>query len=84
LERTRELFDHRRLARSANSHVADADNQTAERSLPKNSLSIQIEPQLNDARIKKRQRKEEPSENGRPKSATPTKNDVDPELFQIF
>ena len=84
LQRAREFLDHRSLAGAADGEIANTDDETTECPFAKNSFSIEIKPQLNNAFVNKRERVENSAQKSGAKSAAAAKHDVDSELLQVF
>jgi len=81
LERAREFLDDRGLSRAADGQIPDADDQTTERSLAENAFAVEIEPELNETFVNKRERIENPAQGTGAKTVSPLEDNVDPELF---
>ena len=78
------FLDDRRLARSADGQVANADDETAERALPKDPLPIKKQAKLHDPLVNERKRVKNPAQDRGAKSAAPPENDVDGKLLEAF
>jgi hypothetical protein len=81
LERAREFFDDRRLARAADRQVPDADNETTERTLAEKAFPVEIKAELNETFVNKRERVKNSAQNTRTKAMAPLEDDVDSELL---
>ena len=81
LECASKFLHHWRFARSADREISDADDETTERALAKNSFPIQIKPELDDSFVNKRERVKNSAQNRGAKSAAPLKHHVDSELL---
>ena len=81
LQRTREFFDNRSFTRSADGEISDANDEATKRALAKNAFAIQIESELNDSLVDKREPVKNAAQNRRAKSTTPAENNVDSELL---
>ncbi len=81
LQRAGELFDDGRFARSADSQIADADDQTTESALAENTFPIKIEAQLHDALEEQREQIKNASQNAGTKSVTTFEDNVNGELL---
>ena len=84
MQSAREFFDDRRLARTADRQVPDADDQTTESALAEKAFPVEIKPDLNEAFVNKRKRVKNSAQNTRAKAMAPLEDDVDSELLQIF
>ena len=84
LQSARNFFDDRRLARSANGQIADADDEATERAFAKDAVPIKKEPQLHNALVDKRETMENAAQKRRAHAVAALENDVDRELFEIF
>jgi len=84
LQRAREFFDDRGLARAADSQVPNADDQTTERALSEKTFPVEIKAELNETFINKRERVENSAQNTRAEAVAALENDVDPKLLQIL
>src|SRR5436305_1555718 len=56
LQRTREFFHDRRFTGAADREIPDADDEATERALAENSFPIQVESELDDPFVDKRER----------------------------
>ncbi|MEY2556486.1 MAG: hypothetical protein QOF93_1630, partial [Verrucomicrobiota bacterium] len=84
LKGAREFFHHWRFTRSTDSEVSNADDEATERALAENSFPIQIKPELDDPLVDKREGVKHSAQNRSAKATAAAKDDVDPELLQIF
>src|SRR4029450_9300852 len=57
-----QLPNNRRLTRSADSKITDADHETSERAFAENSLAIEIKPELHQPVVDKRERVKDPAQ----------------------
>ena len=84
LQRPREFFHHRRLTRSADREIPDANDKAAKRALAEDSFPIQIKPELDDSFVNKRERVKNSAQNRRTNAALSFQNNVDGKLLEIF
>ena len=84
MQLAREFFDDRGLARTADSQVPNADDQTTESALSEKTFPVEIKPELNETFINKRESVENSAQNTRAKAVAALENHVDPKLLQIF
>jgi hypothetical protein len=77
----REFFHDRRLTRSADRKISDADDKATKRALAKNSFPVQVEPELDDPFVDKREGIKKSAQNPSAKAAATAKDNVDPELL---
>jgi hypothetical protein len=84
LHRPGKFFYDRRFPRPADGEVPDANDQTPERALAKNSFSVEEKTKPDELPVNPRESKQQRAQKRGANSASPFQDNVDPELFQRF
>src|SRR5205823_7171167 len=80
----RKFFHNRSLARSTDSEISDADNETTEGALTKNAFAIKEQTELHKAFVNEREKINKRAQQSRANSTPTFENDINRKLLEIF
>src|SRR6266550_5665535 len=81
LQSAGKLLNNRRLTRSADREIADADHETSERAFAENSFAIKIKSELHYSVVAERERVKNTAQDRSANAMTPFEDDINPEFF---